>query len=114
MSGEKKNPKCALAGRDAFVPTGRMSDGSIVGVRHRACGDSEAGVMKILKDGEAIPNVEGGEIAMLRGGGEGPWDVETLYRCGEGSPKGPAKVSTEAYRTGWEGVFGARGGVGEA
>ena len=27
---------------------------------------------------------------------------------------GPAQVATEAYRTGWEGIFGAKERVGEA
>jgi hypothetical protein len=61
------------------------------------------------------------EPCFVRGVPEDQADVELHHRGGtvyevkpKGSPKGPAKVSTRAYRRGWDNIFGGKTRVGEA
>ena len=70
-----------------------------------------AGEVRPMQEGK--PLAEGAEIVRLkaRPGCEVPaFDVERIYKQ-ESAPartgKGPAKVSTSAYRSNWETIFGA-------
>lgn len=66
---------------------------------------AELGLVKRLKEGEPIH----GEVVRLRG--EAPvFDVESTGV----DTSGPPKVTTPAYRQGWDRIFGGEMPVGEA
>lgn len=78
-------------------------------VLRRRGNDVEAGVVRPLKEGRPIL----GDVVRLKPRPEFPplCDVETLVRHPDPAPRrspGPPMGSTEAYRRGWEQVFGAR------
>lgn len=99
---------------------GPTDDGKGVGIVRLREDRIEAGELRAAKEGQPIV----GELIRLakRPEHERLYDVEVLAkgpladtpRASEAARalphKGPAKVSTEAYREGWELVFGRRGG----
>ena len=94
-------------------PTERGDGVTIVRLRE---GQVEVGELRAAPEGKPIL----GESVRLHRRAEHPRlvEVETLARGplaeaarpngeGQAATKGPAKVATEAYRTGWESIFGA-------
>lgn len=77
-------------------------DGSLPYIRSNSKGVS-AGKFVLTDDPSSV---EGGEVVSLE-------NIQgNVYRVRATS--GPAKVNSDAYRTGWENIFGAKQTVGEA
>jgi hypothetical protein len=75
-------------------------------VRHCADCSIQAGVARVLREGEPIP--EGGSIVHLSSTTrEGEYEVQELYGDCRASG-GPAMVNSDAYRNNWEGIFGKK------
>jgi hypothetical protein len=75
----------------------------------------QAAAVRVGADGSYIGV---GTVRVPEDGNPFPEHVEVLRRQPDGSyaptPKGPAKVATAAYRTGWDTCFGSRQPVGQA
>lgn len=112
MSDEKTPP----SGKD-FVALGPdLGDGTRPFFRHRSDHTIETGYSRAVEDGKPINTSEHGSLVRLTPVGGPIYEVETLYenRPQEGDAKGPAKVSSDAYRRGWETIFGTKKPVGDA
>jgi hypothetical protein len=118
------DPKGDPPGRDVALiggPTERGDGMQIVRLRE---GQVEVGEIRSAQEGKPIL----GESVRLHARADHPrlFDVEVVARgplagkprddaaetatttsSGEKAAKGPAKVATEAYRTGWDAIFGA-------
>lgn len=78
-----------------------------------------AGVLCPMREGQPL---NGADVVALHPTGEpDAFRVETLYAGGKaaapapaGESKGPAKVTTPAYRQGWDALFGKKPTVGVA
>jgi hypothetical protein len=115
MADEKPRPATAAAA-DAAEPTpkerdlvyvyGRSDDGMHV-VRSRT-GRIEMGELRELEEGRPIQ----GEVVKLTPTKEHErlFDAETLLPAAEEHREGPgpAQVATDAYRSGWDRVFGEK------
>jgi hypothetical protein len=109
----------ARANVDRALVVGATPDGETLAIL-RSRGDGtpiEAAIARTPKDGEPLT----GELVRLRPRGEVPalCDVEVLYdgrrppsNTPEPARKGPPRVSSVAYREGWERVFAAGSGSG--
>ena len=74
-------------------------------IRHKSDCTLETGVVRPQGDGEPLGYAD----ALVRLEGEEGGDtfrVETLYERPRNDTKGPAKVTTQAYRSGWDRIFG--------
>lgn len=72
--------------------------GSIIGTRER---DGKSGPVALVPAAYGVPIPEGGEIVHVGADDPDGWrNVEVLYR------NGPAQVATDAYRTGYDRIFG--------
>lgn len=96
---------------DIALVTGPTEDGAGVRIL-RVQGDTvSAGEVRPMQEGK--PLAEGAEVVRLepRPGCEAPvFDVQRIYKRETETTraaKGPAKVSTSAYRSNWETIFGA-------
>ncbi len=114
--GEKGCPK-----RDVMNLGPEIGDGLRPYVRHRPNCVTEAGVIRTRESGndEAVPPCDG--IVRLRHSGPGEVsDVETIYERPPplndvaGSASGPAMVASDAFRDGWDRIFGGKQAVGQA
>jgi hypothetical protein len=78
-----------------------------VGVRH-VKGETEVVVMRKCVDGRPLPS--GAEIVMLDApDAYGVQDVrDSFWVPGDGGTDKPAMVTSNAYRAGWDAVFGGR------
>ena len=101
---------CAAGDADVLRPGPELNDGkgSRLFVRHTADHETVTGVMRPAREGENM--AEGGFFSLEPNGDRGDFKVTPI--CTQAA-KGPAKVSTPAYRDGWDSIFGKRP-VGEA
>ena len=97
---------------DVVIPKGPTKDGrGLLVTRLRPEGETESRLY-VVPDG--TPFVGGGEMIELRPReGKPGYDVEVLYKHGEPPGSGPPKVTSDAYREGWDVVFGRRAAGGE-
>jgi hypothetical protein len=122
MSDDNKKDDCC--GKDMLVPGPDLGNGYRAFSRHMPDHTVVQGVMRPLKDGEPI--MSGGVFALTpRNDGTPVCDVkpidipglpEPMCDCacsGEGHA-GPARVSTPAFRSGWDRIFGGEPEVGKA
>lgn len=107
MADEKRDDaKCS--GEDRLVVGPTLPDGSYSYVRHTAEHAIEVGAMRPHRDGEPL----GSNSFHLEERGGGEYAVKPVF---DGKAhKGPAQVSSEAYRDNWENIFGQRQAVGRA
>ena len=81
---------------------GKSHKGMVPVVRYREGHEPEIGLLKALKDGESTSD----EVVSLSPD-KGNTPFFRVNTIAEGwTHKGPAKVSTDAYRTGWDHMFG--------
>jgi hypothetical protein len=72
-------------------------------VRHQKDGSTRIGTFAPHPEGKPIP--PNSEYVHLQQDSDGDWTCETLYAPGD-DLRGPAKVSTDAYRSGWDTIWG--------
>lgn len=116
MGGRKDQPGTGETGaRDRVVIAGVDTRRKEVHVLRSVDGGIEESVLRPVEDGQTLS----GDLVRLHPLKEFPLlaDLETLLRHPnhaerpESGRKGPAMVATEAYRTGWEAIFGVRRGT---
>jgi len=79
-------------------------------IRHRPDHTIQAGVARCVPDGESLDKE--GIYHLRQREGRNEYDVEPVSPSTARS--GPAKVTSNAYRTGWDNIFGAKTPVGQA
>jgi hypothetical protein len=88
--------------KDIMMEAGVDADGDRIGLRIKPDGTTMYQKVLPIEDGKPLR----GEPVVLRGSGP-IYDVEEFGGT-PGKSKGPAKVSTNAYRNGWDNVFAAK------
>jgi hypothetical protein len=97
----KKNPSCQVLDVLRLGPELNDGRGSRIFIRHTADHRIQSGVLRPAKDGEPLM---GESIFHLEASGApGEYRVQDLY-----DGRGPSKVTTPAYRDGWDSIFGHR------
>jgi len=83
-----------------------------VAIRH-VDGDTRAILARRVSDGDPIP--PGSEVLMGRRSGD-VIDIHGTFRTPEApsAHAGPARVTSQAYRSGWDSIFGGRQAAGSA
>ena len=97
-----------------------LGDGSRPCVRHLPDHRVQTGVVQPLKDGQSLNGYDE-VLAVKYDQQHGDFEVQSVYDPRQASPalesapsKGPAKVTSNAYRAGYDRIFGAKQTVGEA
>jgi hypothetical protein len=104
---DKKNEPCTHG--DEMVVGPSMVDGKRCYVRHTSNHEIQVGIVSPTSEGAPV----GDNVVVLERQGDGPvYSVRPLFE--ERRTSGPAKVTTPAYRKGWETIFGARVPIAEA
>jgi hypothetical protein len=104
MSADDQGPREKRPAEDVVLVHGRTEDGKGLGVLRKRGDTLAAGEMRPMEEGKPI----NGEVVSLRPRGESPllFDVDVVH-APEGARTGPAQVSTDSYREGWQSIFGA-------
>jgi hypothetical protein len=97
--GEEKDIK---DGRDFFVPLGTRENGDYVMAHHRPDHSWGVGVMRPMKEGVPIPEEA---VLVRKKDGENVWEAEESIAS---LKKGPSKVVSQAYRSGYDRIFGPK------
>jgi hypothetical protein len=97
MAEEKDGDGCGKA--DVIYPGEPAADGRTPYVRHRPDHTVEIGVMARPKDGQPIQEL----VQLSPRDSDGGFDVTTVHS----SRKGPSKVATDGYRSGWDRMWGS-------
>lgn len=108
-------PTAAARAQDGardVVLVGEPKEGGVVDVLRLREDRIEAGELRPIEEGKPLY----GELVKLSPRGEHPrlFDVNVLAApprksdAGEGGRRGPALVNSEAFREGWESIFGSR------
>jgi len=97
-----KDDKKECDDKDFVIPTLILDDGTYVGVRHRPNHDAELCKMIPMKDAESVP--AGIELSFRNK--DGIYEIVS-----PGLKNGPARVTTNKYRKGWDNIFTQKGGV---
>jgi hypothetical protein len=79
-------------------------------IRHTADHRIEAGLAKVTEPGAPMPE---NALLLKHRAGTSLYDVHPL-EGGSDHKNGPAQVATDAYRTGWDNIFGKKPTVGLA
>jgi hypothetical protein len=79
-------------------------------VRHFPDHSVQTGIAKLAAPGE-MPATASALYLKHRGGST--FDVQAMSKGGS-DMKGPAKVNSESFRTGWDNIFGNKAPVGQA
>ena len=108
MADEKDD--CKLGHRDLLRVTGETKDGGFTYIRHRADHEAEVGVLKIPKEGQSMQSTP---VTLTRVEDD-LFEVEEIGTSTSSESKGPAKVTTDDYRMGWDRIFGGPKTVGQA
>jgi len=109
-----KRPAAAAAtapsSGDVALVFGKDEQGTHILRRRSEDAPVEAGVLRPLQSGKPID----GEVVSLSPRGDAPllFDVKSVlpspYPAGRPTSDGPAQVATDAYRKGWDAVWGRR------
>lgn len=104
---EGKEDECDAGGGDFIVPAPVVIGGRQLAFRHREDHVMEVGTIGPVEDGIPLPD----DARMVEQGQDGRLHLTSTV--GE-MKKGPAKVSSPSYRSGWDRVFGSKPTVGQA
>lgn len=96
--------------RDFMSLGPQVGEGQYTYVRHRPDCTIETGIIVKSDPKSGTDESPGGEMVVLTNQRGNTFDVETFGA----ESKGPAKVSTKSYRSGWDRIFGSREVVGQA
>ncbi|MEM8607880.1 MAG: hypothetical protein AAGF92_12285 [Myxococcota bacterium] len=104
----KPEKKAADSSADVALVYGRSEDGKSLGVLRRRHDEIQVGTLRTLEQGKPIH----GELVKLRKRDDSPlFDVETQDAMPTSAEtSGPAKVSTPAYRAGWDSIWSEKSG----
>ena len=110
--------ECSLGG-DRMVLGPELGDGSRPCIRHLPDHQIQTGVVQLLKEGQSLNGYD--EVVAIKYDYQrGDYEVESVYNSGHppieevlAASNGPAKVNSDAYRAGYERIFG-KSTVGEA
>ena len=92
---------------DVALVLGASEETGEVAILRKRDEQLEAGILKKAEDGKPLS----GDLVRLRAREASPlFDVETIYEAPKRSPRrkrtpGPAQVSTDRYRRGWDRLF---------
>ena len=92
---------------DVAIICGKSDDGRSYGVLRRRDQEIQVGMLRPLEDGKPIH----GELVRLRPRDDNPlvFDVEAEHgRTLERAASGPPKVTSAAYRDGWDSIWSRR------
>lgn len=93
---------------EEFATLGPETDDGQLIIRHKADHTIELAELRPLEDGKPIDQ----DVEIVKLTGEGPqYKIETLYKPDESTRKGPAKVSTPRYKSGWDTLWGDKSKV---
>lgn len=106
MSNDKSDGKCD--GKDYVVPGPSLPDGRIVGIRHTPDHTAQPVILSHSEDGKPIP--EDASILQPREGSNILDVIGTVseMKAKKGPTKGPAKVNSASFQSGWDNIFGAK------
>jgi hypothetical protein len=108
---KKSEHNCPRGGGDV-IHVGPDLGGFCPFVRHRADHTIESGMAKIVRPGDP-PTTEAPLLLTHREGSD--FDVQVMSKGGNDAPtKGPVKVNSPAFKTGWDNIFGKKAPVGQA
>lgn len=96
---------------DFIIPGPVLPNGNQLVLRHCEDHSVEAGVLIPMEDGKSLPEEARPVVQDSDGYLRLDQSIAEMREC---SRKGPAKVATESYRSGWESVFGRKAPVGQA
>jgi hypothetical protein len=102
MSNKDSEPP---ADADVVVLRGPTQDGEGVEVLRARNGDVETGELRTVRPGASVKGVEIVRL-VAREGSPLIWNVKVEYDGRARAGAGPAKVSSRAYREGWDSIFG--------
>ena len=97
---------------DVLLQGPDLGDGSRPFVRHRADCSVVSGVLRPLQHGKPIG--DGVVLVKPREDGTSLCDVVEVPLPERTGSKGPCKVTTSAFRDGWDRIFGGKTAVGQA
>jgi hypothetical protein len=92
-------------GKDLFRPVSQLPDGSTIVSRHRPDHTVETTLAVPTVAGKTMS--DGDEFVTLKNLGNGLFEIVDSYVHGE-RQSGPAQVSTDEYRCGWERTWGGK------
>ena len=100
--------KPSESGTDVALVVGRSEDGRSYGVLRQRNDEIQVGTLRALEEGRPIH----GELVKLRPRPDSPlFDVETEHASPtHEEASGPAKVTTPAYRAGWDSIWSEKSG----
>lgn len=108
-SGPETEPETrGCDGDEYIIPGPPLPDGSRMCLRHAGDHSMRPGVMRVLKDGEPMS-----ENALLLKHREGTPVYDIVGSVAE-MKKGPSKVNSPAFKSGWDRIFGNKTPVGSA
>jgi hypothetical protein len=107
-----KDDDCSLDS-DRLILGPDLGDGSRPCIRHLPDHSIQTGVARLMKEGQPINGYD--EILTICYDQQhGDFEVKSAYTPPTAAHKGPAMVTSNEYRTGYERIFGFKQVVGEA
>lgn len=95
---------------DVAIVGGPTDDGRGHRVLRIRENDASVGELRPVEEGKALaPSTEVVNLSQREGAPQNVFDVRSIHGGESAAPppsKGPAKVSSDAYRTGWDQLFG--------
>jgi hypothetical protein len=90
---------------DRVRPILQTGDGHVLALR---CNNGEKEVLALKRAEEGKPLHH--ELVSLSKASDAPgeYEMKSVYKPTGATSTGPAKVSSDAYRSGWEAIFGAK------
>jgi hypothetical protein len=82
----------------------KMDSGYALFVREHADGSTSSGVLSA--DTEKLADAT--SVGRLKHIEDNVFELRDEVKFTQGSRKGPAKVNSQAYRSGWDGIFGPK------
>jgi len=105
-----ENDDKACSHGDELVVGPSLGDGHHAYVRHKGDHEIEAGVFRVVQEGQPI---HGEPIIIEPQEGSHAFRVRSL-EAALPLTKGPSKAATDAYRNGWDNLFGKKSPVAQA
>jgi hypothetical protein len=106
------NDECPGKGKDLVRLGDPVGERVCPFIRHKADCSIQTGFLRKARDGEPL---SAGAVQLGNPQGDGVYEVlDEVAPVVALDHSGPAQVASDAYRDGWDGIFGKRQPVGEA